>query len=175
MSKKDFDSFLSNHEKKQKETTIDWNKQKEEWLTFINEFYGQLEEWFTPYVTAGRVSYDYFPNTLIEDHIGTYEVKNMKIDFAGQSLVLEPVGTLLIGTKGRIDMEGARGRVQFILANKSSSGVNVRVSINEPLKEDKPNEIEWVWKLVLRDSRRVKFEEFNQDNFFDALMEIIYA
>lgn len=175
MSKKDFDSFLSSHEKKQQESTIDWDKQKDEWLDYIESFYNQVEAWFAPYVEAGRVSYGYSPKTLVEDHIGSYEVKNMKIDFAGQSVVLEPVGTLLIGTKGRIDMEGARGRVQFILADKSSSGVNVRVSINKPIPEEKPKEIEWVWKLVLRDSRRVKFEDFNESNFFDALMEIIYA
>ncbi|WIG83823.1 hypothetical protein KFZ68_20565 (plasmid) [Photobacterium damselae] len=175
MSKKDFDSFLSKHEKQQQESTIDWIKQKDEWLDYIDAFYKQIETWFTPYIKDERVSYSYSPKALVEDHIGSYNVKNMKIDFAGQSVVLEPVGTLLIGTKGRIDMEGARGRVQFILADKNSPGFNVRASINKPRPEEKPKDIKWVWKLVLRDSRSVKFEDFNESNFFDALMEIIYA
>ena len=54
----------------------------------------------------------------------------MTADFAGQKLIFEPIGTLLIGTKGRIDMEGVKGRVQFILADKSSKGMKVNVSIS---------------------------------------------
>ena len=175
MSKEEFDSFLSNHETKVKESKIDWDQQRDEWLGFIDKFYSSIENWFKPYVDNGKVTYAYNTVSLTEENIGTYPVKCMKVDFAGQSILLNPVGTLLIGTKGRIDMEGARGKVQFILADKNSSGMKVNISINKKPDELELKTIEWTWKIVLRDSRSIKFDEFNERSFFDALMEIIYV
>lgn len=177
MSKKNFEDWLKKHEKKLKENEIDWRVQKDEWLDFIDKFYKSLEIWLSSFKKEGTVSYEYKHIQLTEDYIGTYEVRAMTIIFGGQKLTLEPIGTLLIGTKGRIDMEGVRGRVQFILADKNSKGMKVSVSIS--IDGDKPKEKEpqmmpdWTWKIVLREPRKVSFVEFNEENFFDALMEVV--
>ena len=177
MSKKDFEDLLKKHESKPDEKEIDWESQKREWLDFIEQFYKSLETWLSPYKEQGTVSYTYKDLELTEEYIGTYNVKVMTVDFAGQKLTLEPIGTLLIGTKGRIDMEGVKGSVQFILADKNSKGMKVSVSISmdgEKPKEKEPRKApDWTWKIVLRESRKVSFVEFNEENFFDALMEIV--
>ncbi|MBN1006959.1 hypothetical protein [Amphritea pacifica] len=177
MSKKDFEDLLKKHESKSEEKEIDWQSQKDEWLAFIDQFYNTLEQWLSPYKEQGAVSYSYKDLQLTEEYIGTYTVKVMTVDFAGQRLTFEPIGTLLIGTKGRIDMEGVKGRVQFILADKDSKGMKVSVSISidgEKQKEKKNQKTpDWTWKIVLRESRKVSFVEFNEENFFDALMEIV--
>jgi len=73
-------------------------------------------------------------------------------------------------------MEGTRGRVQFILADKDSKGVKVRVSISRdenPLKEKEVHKKpEWTWKIVLKEPHKISYAEFNEENFFNALMEI---
>lgn len=177
MSKKDFENLLMKHESKSEEKEIDWQSQKEEWLGFINLFYTSLEQWLSPYKEQGKVSYEYKDLQLTEEYIGTYSAKAMTVDFAGQKLTFEPIGTLLIGTKGRIDMEGVKGRVQFILADKNSKGMNISVSITnngEKPKEQEPQKTpDWTWKIVLRESRKVSFVDFNEENFFDALMEVV--
>jgi len=177
MSKKDFENLLKKHESKSEEKEIDWQSQKTEWLGFIEQFYDSIERWLSPYKDEGKVSYTYKDLQLSEEYIGTYSVKVMIADFAGQKLTLEPIGTLLIGTKGRIDMEGAKGRVQFILADKNSNGMKVSVSISidgeKPKEKEPQKEPEWTWKIVLRESRKVSFVEFNEENFYDALMEVV--
>lgn len=177
MSKKDFEDLLKKHESKSEEKEIDWQSQKDEWLEFIDQFYKTIEQWLSPYREQGTVSYSYKELQLTEEYIGTYTVKVMIVDFAGQKLTFEPIGTLLIGTKGRIDMEGVKGRVQFILADKDSKGMKVSVSISidgEKQEEKKKQKTpDWTWKIVLRESRKVSFVEFNEGNFFDALMEIV--
>lgn len=177
MSKKDFEDMLDKHDVVKKQSEIDWSAQKDEWIDFIREFYSSIEEWVKPYVDQQKLTYNYREITLSEENIGTYNVDIMNINFAGQQVKIEPIGTLLIGTKGRIDMEGARGRVQFILADKDSKGmkVNVSISVNgepkkEPQKTKSPN---WTWKIVLRDSIRISYEDFTEENFFNGLMEII--
>lgn len=177
MSKKEFEQLLKRHQEKAAEEEINWSQQKEEWLGFIDEFYTKIESWFTPYLSNGQLSYEYRTVQITEEYIGTYDVKVMEVDFAGQKLRLEPLGTLLIGTKGRIDMEGSRGSVQFILADKNSKGMKITVSVSIDGKADNEEkgrtEPEWTWKIVLRESRTISFVEFTEENFFDALMEIV--
>ena len=163
MSKKDFEEFLDKHATNTPEKEIDWEAQKKEWLDYINQFYESVKAWLEPYEVDGKVSYEFKPLVLTEENIGTYEVDAMHVNFAGQKITLEPIGTLLIGTKGRIDLEGARGRVQFILADKDSKG-------KKPEERKIPD---WTWKIVLREPRKISYAEFNEDNFFDALMEIV--
>ena len=177
MSKKDFEEFLNKHATKTPEKEINWEAQKEEWLDYINQFYKSVKEWLEPYRAGGKVSYEFKPLMLTEENIGTYAVDAMHVNFAGQKITLEPIGTLLIGTKGRIDLEGARGRVQFILADKDSKGMKANVSVSiggqpEKKPEERKNP-DWTWKIVLREPRKISYAEFNEDNFFDALMEIV--
>jgi len=177
MGKTDFENMLDQHDVIKKQSEIDWDAQKKEFLDFIKEFYSSIEGWIQPYVDQGKLTYDYKTITLSEDNIGTYDVEKMNINFAGQQVKIEPVGTLLIGTKGRIDMEGARGRVQFILADKDSKGIRVNASISidrAPKKEQQNVKIpSWTWKIVLRDSKMISYEDFTEGNFFNGLMEII--
>jgi hypothetical protein len=177
MSKKDFEDLLKKHENKSEEKEIDWESQKKEWLDFIDQFYTSIECWFTPFKNNGKLSYGYTDTEITEEYLGTYNVKTMVVDFAGQKLTLEPIGTLLIGTKGRIDMEGAKGRVQFILADKNSTGmkfnVNISIAGETPEKKEERKKPDWTWKIVLRESRRISYAEFNEENFFDALMEVV--
>ncbi|WP_252179477.1 hypothetical protein [Endozoicomonas sp. 4G] len=59
MSKKDFESLLSQHETLEKEESINWEQRKQEWLGFINKFYSCLENWFKAYKKSEKLSYEY--------------------------------------------------------------------------------------------------------------------
>ncbi|CAN2042358.1 hypothetical protein GMMP15_780001 [Candidatus Magnetomoraceae bacterium gMMP-15] len=136
----------------------------------------KIEQWLKPYLNQKKLKYSYQNIELTEEYIETYTVKAMNIIFAEQQVKIEPIGTLLIGTKGRIDMEGAKGRVQFILADRYSKGIKASMSIErKPNKKENQarKEPDWTWKIVLRESRRIAYEDFNEDNFFNALMEIV--
>ncbi|WP_257297162.1 hypothetical protein [Endozoicomonas sp. YOMI1] len=178
MSRKAFEELLKSHNgpDDQGHECIDWGKQRDEWLGFIAQFYETLEQWFKPYKDDHSLDYQYKELELTEDNIGSYQTKQMLVQFAQQNLKITPVGTLLIGTKGRIDMEGGRGRIQFILADKNSHGPGLMASYSGPSSEEtKKTEKEWGWKIVLKVSNRISFAEFNEDNFFDALMEVVNA
>ena len=177
MSKKDFDNFLKNHNSDPTKKGIDWTARKNEWLKFIDEFYKSVEGWLEPYIKKNKIKYEYRSIELTEDYIGVYEVRSLVISLANQQIKLKPIGTLLLGTQGRIDMEGARGRVTFILADKDSRGVKFGFSISEnkksPSKNTEAQPPDWTWKIVLREQRRIAYDEFNEENFFGAMMEIV--
>lgn len=182
MSKIDFENMLNKHNEKPQQDEINREKEKEEWLTFIRQFYDSVEIWLKPYLEREQLSYKYEKITLTEEEIGSYEVNVMKINFADQQIKLEPTGTMLIGTKGRIDMEGVRGKVVFMLADKSSQGMGIKITTTtfvegKPLKNKMPEktqerESDWIWKIVLKERRKIAFDDFNEENFFSALMEV---
>lgn len=176
MSKQDFEKLLNNYQQPPV-IEIDWEAQKQEWLSFINQFYQSIELWLKPYIDQNKLSFSYKKSQFIEDNIGSYEANVMNINFAGQQVTIKPIGTLLIGTKGRIDMEGTRGRAQFILADKESKGPKITVTVSIDGKPPTPKEAtrapNWTWKLVRREAARIAYDEFNENNFFNALMEIV--
>lgn len=177
MSKERFENLLSKHGKSAAEPAIDWNQQKLDWIEFIRQFYESIESWLEPYANRGELSYRRTSLSLREDYIGAYSVDALSIDLAGQTVVLKPIGTLLIGTKGRIDMEGVRGSRRFILADRHSTGPRMVIT-SHSLGGELPPKVEppppdWTWKIVSKDSARISYEEFSEDNFFNALMSVV--
>lgn len=184
MNKEDFEKFLKDNAVIEKEEVkIDWDKEKKEWLDFINSFYTQIQEWLEEYKQKGLIKYSYTQKNITEDNIGSYYAKKMDLILAGKCLTFDPIGTLLIGTKGRIDLIGPKGTIKFLLADKLSKGLEFKFtstvitgndSEKSLEKEQKVDEksIEWVWKILERHTSRISYVEFTEENFFEALMEL---
>jgi hypothetical protein len=102
----------------------------------------------------------------------------MLVNIKGQEVELDPIGTNLIGARGRADMHGRRGTVRFVLVGKTSSRPNVRVSLADASKgsrteiASKDSEIEWSWKIATPPPR-IEYLELNQESFLDSLLEVI--
>lgn len=185
MNKTKFEQFLKdNVVAKKEEVKIDLAKEKQEWLDFIDSFYNQIEEWLEDYKQQGLVEYSYTQKNITEDDIGSYYAKKMDLILAGKRLTFDPIGTLLIGTKGRIDLIGPRGTIKFLLADRLSKGLEFKFTTTvitgkdseKPIEKEQTidkKSTEWVWKILERYTSRISYAEFTQENFFEALMELI--
>jgi len=74
----------------------------------------QLSSWqilgfLREYIKAGTISYGFTEIELNEPDIGIYLAKRMDIKIGRQSVSLVPLGTMLIGCKGRVDAQGPAG------------------------------------------------------------------
>ena len=179
MGKKEFDEYLRKQQANtESRTQIDWNKKRDEWLKFVEDFYKELEGFLGEYTKSGDVTFDYREKDIHEDFIGQYRVKSLLIRIKNKDVVLDPVGTNLIGAKGRIDMTGEAGVVKFVLVDKNSSGPRISVTIStegpqeEKGTEEKRDQIEWGWKIATSPPR-IRYIDINAESFFDALMEVI--
>jgi hypothetical protein len=170
MGKKDFEAFLEKQDAiKKKEKQIDWNKRKQKWLDYIEQFYDLVQGWLIEYQDKGQAFVDFMPLLLNEEHIGRYETKSLHLSFGHQEVVFSPIGTQLIGSLGRIDMVGHAGKVKFFLVDKETSRSKKPVSIFM----DKPQSpINWTWKIATPPPS-IQFLELNEESFFEALMEVI--
>jgi hypothetical protein len=92
-------------EKKAADESIDWNQQREKWLQAIGRLYTDIEHWMQPYVGQQLASTKRGAVELSEDHIGRYTCPTLEINLSGQVYRFLPVGTLIIGAYGRIDIQ----------------------------------------------------------------------
>ena len=176
--KEDFEKFLERQQKEAEQKKIDWESQKQDWLSHIDDFYRMVRGFLKSYTEQGRVEFSQKPMELSEEHIGHYTVDKLILVFGGIEVTFTPVGTLLIGAKGRIDMRAKAGLVRFVLVDKELSGprVRVRVSINgEPpkaVRKKPPKPVEWAWRIAVPPPA-TEFVEINEETFFSALMEVM--
>jgi hypothetical protein len=137
------------------------------------------------YTADGSITRRFSQVSLTEEDLGRYSAPRMEIRIGGQTVSLEPVGTLLFGSKGRVDVVGTYGRAQLWLVNakvKRAADIikaNV-VGIGAPPTPPPPSTepIAWAWKMVTRNpgvSGGFSFLELDKESFFELVMELANA
>lgn len=181
MNNKTFDEFVRGQQQNEAEAaSVDWEKQRDEWLAYLGRLYSMVESFLAKYVSSGQIRYEYRPVELNEENIGSYSAKQMVLRIGRQEVDLVPVGTLLVGAKGRVDVRGPAGKAQLLLVDGKASGaasVFFRVKVGAggrllaPSESPRGPEIEWEWKILTRPPER-RFIEITQKAFFDLIMEV---
>jgi hypothetical protein len=182
MGKKDFDEYISTIQKI--DSHDDFKKQQlQEWNFYLNDLYDTIiKEWMQEYIKKGTVNYKLKKKSIYEEFSGEYEVDALELTLQGKTLLFDPIGTMLIGAKGRIDLKGKNGNVMLVLVDKNATGPNIRVEIftsekerkerDEKQKKERPSVIEWKWKVVVKNDQ-MKYEVLDEEVFFDIIMEVI--
>ncbi len=179
MATTDFDRFVARQQQAAAEVAaIDWENERDEWLEHLNSLHTKVKSLLIKYLRSGQITAESVQVILNEENIGLYEAPQMVLRIGGQQVNLVPVGTLLIGAKGRVDVIGPAGRGEILLVDRRASGpgslVHVTVGTGRtppPAPTKSPKKIEWEWKIVTRPPER-KFVEITQQSLFQLIMEV---
>lgn len=179
MDVKQFDEFV----KRQQGPTpgvgvTDWDHERREWLDYLDKLYKKIESLLAKYISSGQIQLEYRTVELNEENIGSYSAQDMVLKIGRQSVGVEPIGTLFLGSKGRVDIIGPGGRAQLLLVDSKRSGpaplvqvtIGVGAKLPVPLAESQ-RDIKWEWKIVTRPPER-KFIEITQQSLFQLIMEV---
>jgi hypothetical protein len=174
METEEFEKFVASQQVTEPDTET-----RDEWLKDLDSLYRKIDGFLEKYIESGSISRDFAVIELTESGIGAYLAKRMDIRIGRQHVALVPVGTLLVGCKGRVDAEGSGGRAQILLVDESARSaadlIKVTVSLGNALPAApamKPRS--WAWKILTNSPQR-RFEELNRKTFFDLLTEIASA
>ena len=152
-------------------------RRTEEWLSYLKSLYDKIDFFLTDYINSGEIRRDYREIELNEEKIGSYTARQMIVKIGRREIMLTPVGTLLIGSKGRVDVVGPAGRTRLILVDSEASTPRIKVSVNiggkpqPPVPEPPRKKIQWAWKIVTSPPT-IRYIELTQESFFRALMEV---
>ena len=171
MSMGSFDDFVQReHEaaRKAEAASIDWPAEKEQWLYQLDNLYARVGGFLKPYIDAGQISMSESDLDLNEEHIGLYPVKQKKIVIGTKSIPLEPLGTIVAGSRGRVDVVGPLTRAQLSLLDSASDSMlipSTNTRTGSAIK--RLTEGRWNWKILTRDVL-----DLNRENFLKVLLEV---
>ncbi|MGA3025364.1 MAG: hypothetical protein ABSF98_11375 [Bryobacteraceae bacterium] len=183
MVSEDFAKFVESQQAADVDTDINWSDTRDEWLKDLDDLYQKIVEFLQEYIANHSITYSFTAIDLTEENIGTYSAKRMDIKIGRQIVSLVPVGTVLIGCRGRVDVEGAAGTGHMLLVNKKARNAAdlVRVAATVITKGAVPalpsaaqEPIMWVWRIVTNAVQKV-FEDLNKESFLRLVLEIANA
>lgn len=177
MTNRSFDDFVNQQSKASDKNEIDWEAKLKDWKKYLSNFHEKVESFLKSYIKSGKLTLTKRRIRLSEEYIGSYEVDALDILLGDTKITLTPIGTNLIGAKGRVDMKGPRGIVKFILAPKDSSGPKISVQIriqgeDAHTKEEVKPITDWEWKISTPPPR-INYIELEEESFKTALMEVV--
>jgi len=154
-----------------------WTKERDDWLHSLNELYKTIESFLSDFTGNGtpKLKLRYQDISLNEENIGSYKARQMVIMIGRTQITLTPVGTLLIGMKGRVDVDGPAGHARLVLVDRDATGPKMKITVKigkaqQPVEtsEKAPT---WAWKISTG-LPVVKYLELTKEGFLQALLEV---
>src|SRR4051794_15229101 len=128
MPNPEFELFLERKDREAKAVAeVDWESLKTQWLDALGTLYRDVETWLGAYVRAGKIKIEKSTCDLFEEEFGHYTVESRIITIGQNRVILKPVGALLLGARGRVDLEGPRETAMLLLQRE---GEPIRISFS---------------------------------------------
>lgn len=154
-------------------------REKQLWLDQLAQLYLFVDEALAEFIVQEQIQVTRRSVDLYEEQLGAYSAQAATIRIGRQIVELEPIGTFLIGARGRVNMNGPRGIARFIIVSKDASSPRWRVDIQSPGQAgsaSSPPEAfkpeDWVWKISTP-APRISYIELTPESFQEMLMGVI--
>ena len=86
------------------------------WIHSVTTLYDEIEFKFLAKLIKDKVAtISRRSKTLFEEALGEYNINDLIIKVGDDIAVFSPKGRLIVGAQGRLDLEGDRGVVTFVL------------------------------------------------------------
>lgn len=171
-----FDDFLNNEKQAaKKKGSFDAAERIAKFLSLIEELYDKVDnEWLAPYIKRGEISTGLCDKTITEEKLGAYVVKEKYLEIGSKRIMLSPVGTLLIGTDARIDIEYRTKSSMIVHISENVNGFSdmLEVKINGQIEKKAAKPGKPTWKLV-NVASRTSYKTITAQVFQDILMDLL--
>jgi hypothetical protein len=183
VSKSDFDAFVARQQAEAHDKGYKPQQQLEQWLRHLENLYAQIAEYLKPYIGKGTAKVELYDVDIYEEFIGKYKAKAMNLKIGISFVSFTPVGTMLIGTNGRVDVCGSLGNARLVLIDKEVTSARQLIQVSFHRLGDSPpelpkvkfaNEIEWAWKLSTPPPE-MNFLDLTQEVFFSMIIAVADA
>lgn len=149
---KTISEFLADRKKnepKKTEKKVDWDKRKTRWLKSIDNLYNTVDSIIlNNFQKAGfKVTSKKEKVRIFEEYIGAYNVDNYYVTADNIEIKFFPVGTIIIGAFGRVNMVLPNETVKLVLQDWND------------------------WRIVSGFGSTMKLIEFKEENIVKLLQE----
>ena len=160
----------------EEENAVDWDRRREQWLSELDSLFAKMVRHLKPYTNTNEIEIERTTTTLKEDYIGTYEVEMLTFKIGRDKVFATPIGTLLIGSRGRVDLSGPKSTLRIVLLDRDDPPINTATDrgdrvkkIGRPLALGEIKESGW---YIATEPPKSVFVSFCEDTFREALMDV---
>lgn len=155
---KDFNAFLKalqdkEKAKREKRRQFDPEERIYRFQTLVSDFFNVLEtDWFGDSVAKGLMTIEREQISICEDVLGLYNTEKCRLIMGSEKIEFVPIGTVLLGTDGRIDMKYGRNEVMFVHVGEKVKRASDLMAV---IKKIMPNKDlgQKVWKYTPKVTR----------------------
>jgi hypothetical protein len=172
MSLAEFEEFVKRHAG-QTTNGADWKARKDEWLSNLDRLYAQVERLLKIYLARGDIVARYEPIEINEERLGSYATKRLVLRIGTDEVVFNPVGTLVIGARGRVDMVGSAGDARFLLvpSDDAVGSPSGREGRSKAAKREVSPPGDWDWRIAARPPS-TDYADLTAESLTQAIMEV---
>jgi len=185
MSKTSFKAFIEKEKSVDSRIkSINWEERKNLYLYRLKTLFRDVEVFLRQFTESNDIQIKKGKKRIEEDYIGKYEVPVLRIQLYEKYATLVPVGTLMIGTPGCVDLVGEIETIRFALADKNEDHPQPPTSFsliwleeddkNEEIRTQDCRKCDYVWKIMTAPPY-IRYLELNEDSFLSALQEVLDA
>jgi len=120
-------------EKKRSASQVEERREQllKEWQEAVSGLLSQIEDWLAPALSEG-LNLKRYTVEIDEEGLGKYAAPALEIEFEGIKVRIVPVGRLVIGACGRVDITSPLGVYHLVrLGSDKTSWYLVRDSVDE--------------------------------------------
>lgn len=180
------EDFIDNIEKKEGNAGFDAEGVIGLFRQRVEEFYSRVEQdWLKELINSGKIHCAREGIEVTEESLGTYPMDEMVIKFFRFVIRLTPIGTILIGSPGRIDMTFEGKSRMLVLVDRRITCAAEQIVIRERIvggqqtddeeERDKVEERpkpEYVWKYI-DDPREYTYAVLDKESFQNLIVELV--
>jgi hypothetical protein len=109
--------FAERQQRADAENVVDWKEMKDWWVQTVHDLFNQIDGWLHSLIQSGSVKSLRKTTKLMEQDLGRYDIESLELQLSSRKLTFDPVGTMLIGAFGRIEVSGPNGKAVLLLLN----------------------------------------------------------
>ena len=119
-------NMLHESQRREQQTIQDRQNLIQEWKQAIESLYAQIRTYLAEYEKDSSLIISEEGIRLTEETLGSYGVQTMKIAAGPATIIIQPIGRMIIGAQGRVDMHRhgratEQYRVMFLRMPKSAT------------------------------------------------------
>lgn len=176
-----FDEFVKQRLDRARQSAAALNREEKlaTWQRELGSLYTVMEEFLRDYTDSGQIKTERRPVQLTEDDLGSYQAQSLAISIGNDTVIAQPVGAMLIGCSGRVDLSGSRRTLRIVLIEKDGPGMKVTISgaedQHQPSSSHAPllrSAIDHRGWYVVTPPPAATATALDQDSFRDAIMDV---
>lgn len=108
-----FEDFLLS-QKKRESNKFNAPDRLKDWLKSIENLYVEINKWLSPFYDKNLITPHIRDIDVFEEFIGNYQIHKLELYIGNQILSFKPIGTLIMGSYGRVDIIGPKKDIRLI-------------------------------------------------------------